>query len=37
MQRTIILLGLGLVLLPAAPARAEIIKGVMGIKGAEMS
>ena len=35
MQRTII--GIGLLLLAAWPANAEIIKGVMAIKGAEMS
>jgi hypothetical protein len=28
---------LGLVLVAALPAQAEIIKGVMAIKGAEMS
>jgi hypothetical protein len=30
-------LALGLSLLALLPARAEIIKGIMGIKGAEMN
>ena len=30
-------LALGLALLAVLPARAEIINGVMGIKGAEMN
>ncbi len=30
-------LALGLAILVVLPARAEIIKGVMGIKGAEMN
>lgn len=30
-------LALGLVLLPAWPADAQVIKGVLAIKGAEMS
>jgi hypothetical protein len=37
MPRTTIAIGLGLLLLAALPASAEIIKGVMAIKGAEMS
>ena len=37
MPRTTIAFGLGLLLLSALPAQAEIIKGVMAIKGAEMS
>ena len=37
MQRTTLALGLCLFLLPALPARAEIVKGVLTIKGAEMS
>jgi hypothetical protein len=37
MNSTRIALGLGLCLAAALPASAEIIKGVMAIKGAEMS
>ena len=37
MPRTTIALGLGLFFLAAMPAPAEIVKGVMAIKGAEMS
>jgi hypothetical protein len=37
MRRTTLVLGLGLVLLSAHAANAEIIKGLMAIKGAEMS
>ncbi len=37
MRRTTIGFGLGLLLLTALPASAEIVKGVMKIKGAEMS
>ncbi len=29
--------GFGLVLVAALPANGEIVKGVMGVKGAEMS
>jgi len=36
MKRTMIALGLGLSLL-AVEARAEIVKGVLRIRGAEMS
>ncbi len=36
MRRTVIALGLGLTLL-ALPARAEIVKGMLRIRGAEMS
>lgn len=32
-----IALGFGLLLLAALPGQAEIVKGVMSIKGAEMS
>jgi hypothetical protein len=37
MHRTTIALGVGLFLLAALPGHAEIVKGVMSIKGAEMS
>jgi hypothetical protein len=37
MQRTRLTLGLGLLLLSAPLAHAEITKGVLAIKGAEMS
>ncbi len=37
MHPTKIALGFGLLLLAVLPAQAEIIKGVMLIKGAEMS
>jgi hypothetical protein len=36
-QLSAILLGVGVLLLPGLPAQAEIIEGVMAIKGAEMS
>jgi hypothetical protein len=36
MQRTLLGLSTVLFLIPALPANAEIIKGVMSIKGAEM-
>ena len=36
MKPTAIVLGLGIFILPALPASAEILKGVMAIKGAEM-
>ena len=37
MHKMTFALGVGLLLLAVAPAPAEIIKGVMAIKGAEMS
>ena len=37
MNQTTLVLGMGLVLLAAGPAPAQILKGVMSIKGAEMS
>jgi hypothetical protein len=37
MQRTSLALGLGMFLLSAPAAPAEITKGVLAIKGAEMS
>ncbi len=37
MHRTTSALGFGLILLAALPAQAEIVKGVLSIKGAEMS
>jgi hypothetical protein len=37
MNPTTLAFGLGLLLLAAGPAPAQIIKGVMSIKGAEMS
>jgi hypothetical protein len=37
MKRTPIALGLALCLLATWPASAEIVKGVLAIKGAEMS
>lgn len=36
MRTTSIALSIGLFLLPTMPARGEILKGVMAIKGAEM-
>ena len=37
MQRTTLALGFGLLLLAAPAAHGEIVKGLMAIKGAEMS
>lgn len=37
MNRIAVALGGGLLLLAALPASGDIVKGVMGIKGAEMS
>ena len=37
MHGTKLAVGFGLLLVAALPASAEIVKGVMGIKGAEMS
>jgi hypothetical protein len=37
MKHTPIVLGLGLCLLATLPASAEIVKGLLKVKGAEMS
>jgi hypothetical protein len=37
MRRTTLVFGLGLVLLSAPTASAEIVKGVLSVNGAEMS
>lgn len=37
MRRTTLVFGLGLVLLSARAANAEIVKGVLSVNGAEMS
>jgi hypothetical protein len=37
MRRTTLVFGLGLVLLSAPAANAEIVKGVLAVNGAEMS
>ena len=37
MRHTTTVLGLGLALLAALPANAEIVKGVLRVRGAEMS
>ena len=37
MQRTTLVFGLGLVLLSAPAASADIVKGVLSVNGAEVS